>query len=545
MSQTPERRILVTSALPYANGPLHLGHILEGIQADIWARFQRLRGHDCIYLCADDAHGTAIMLSAEAQGQTPEEMIARMYHEHLADLQGFGIHFDCYHTTHSEENRHHSERIYQLCRAGGHIAERDIVQAYDPERKLFLADRLIRGDCPRCGAEDQYGDHCESCGAHYAPAELRRPRSALSGAEPTRKSSRHLFFRLPQFADSLRKWVDAGHLQKPVAGKLREWLDAGLREWDISRDAPYFGFEIPDAPGKYFYVWLDAPIGYMASCQRYCEESKRIFDDYWAAGADTELHHFIGKDIINFHGLFWPALLEATGHRCPTSLHVHGFLGVNGKKMSKSRGTFLLASDYLKRLDADYLRYYFAARLGAEVEDIDLELADFTQRVNADLIGKLVNLASRAAQLLERHCDRRTSTTLAEPALIDACVAAGESIAGHYEARRYSRAMREIMRLADDANRFVDRHKPWELARKSPDDPALRSQCTTALELFRLLSLYLKPVVPSLTARSETLLAETLDWAARDRRMGERQLAPFQPLLQRIDPKNCAALIQQ
>ena len=336
----------------------------------------------------------------------------------------------------------------------------------------------------------------------------------------------------------------AGHLQAPVAGKLREWLNAGLREWDISRDAPYFGFEIPGEQGKYFYVWLDAPIGYMASCQRYCDENGRDFDDYWALDADTELHHFIGKDIINFHGLFWPALLEAAGHRRPSSLHVHGFLGVNGEKMSKSRGTFLLASDYLRRLDTDCLRYYFAARLGAEVEDIDLNLADFTQRVNADLVGKLVNLASRAARLLERHCERRTSASPAAPGLIDECAAAGEAIAGHYEARRYSRAMREIMRLADSANRFIDQHKPWELAREAPGDPNLRAQCTTGLEVFRLLMLYLKPVVPSLAARSEALLGETLDWGARERRLGERQLAPFEPLLQRIDTANCAALVQ-
>lgn len=535
------RKILVTSALPYANGPLHLGHILESIQTDIWTRFQRLRGHCCHYICADDAHGTAIMLKAEEEGVTAEELIAQMRAEHLRDFGDFHILFDNYHSTHSEENRRCSEWVYERCRKAGYIVERTVRQAYDPEKKLFLADRFIIGECPRCNAAEQYGDSCEACGANYSAAELRNPRSALSGAAPEQRESLHYFFRLPDFADHLASWLNNERLQPQVTAKLSEWLKAGLQEWDISRDAPYFGFEIPDAPGKYFYVWLDAPIGYLASWKNFCERKGMDAEAWWTEDSETELHHFIGKDIINFHGLFWPALLKASGLRMPSAVYAHGFLTVNGEKMSKSRGTFIRARRFLETLDPDCLRYYFAARLGAGVEDIDLNLEDFRRRINADLVGKVVNIASRCARFINRHFDH----TLATPdntALTDRILDAGEEIADRFENREYRRAMRRIIALADETNRFLEEKRPWDLARQDPAAREIQSSCSTGIAAFRLLMLYLKPVLPALTQRAEAFLGEELHWETRGQNTAGRRIAQFQPLLQRITPEQITAL---
>ena len=542
MSADPVRHILLTSALPYANGPLHLGHILETIQADIWARFQRLRGHHCHYICADDAHGTAIMLKAEEEGISSEALIEKVREEHRQDFADFHIAFDNYGSTHSSENRTLSELIYRRCREGGHIAERTIVQAYDPEREMFLADRFIRGGCPRCGAEDQYGDHCELCGASYSPAELVAPRAVTSGATPVERESLHYFFRLPAFEKMLREWMAGGALQAPVANKLGEWIEAGLQEWDISRDAPYFGFEIPAAPGKYFYVWLDAPVGYMASFQNLCARSTLDFDAFWAQGAVTELHHFIGKDIIHFHGLFWPALLQAAGFRLPTAIHAHGFLTVRGEKMSKSKGTFIRARRFLEHMDPDILRYYMAARLGSGLEDIDLDPNDLVQRVNADLVGKVVNIASRCAPFLQKCFDNTLAARPAAAAALTEAEAAGAEIAACFEAREYSRALRIITSLADGANRFIDAHKPWEMARTDANDPEIQAICTTGVAIFRLLMLYLKPVVPGLAVRAESYLGEELRWETLSAVPGGRRLAPFEALFQRVDPARAAAL---
>ena len=429
MAAPAPRKILVTSALPYANGSLHLGHLLEQVQTDIWVRFQKSRGHHCLYVCADDAHGTAVMLTAEKLGISPQQQIDAVHAEHLRDSTRFLIGFDNFYTTHSDENRQWCERIYQRLKANNHIATRAITQAFDPEKQLFLADRFIKGTCPRCKTPDQYGDNCEACGATYSPADLINPVSALSGAKPIDKESVHFFFRLPEFKDMLTQWLVSDTLQVQVANKLREWVDAGLQEWDISRDAPYFGFEIPGEPGKYFYVWLDAPIGYIASFQNYCARTGHAFDEYWQPGGDTELYHFIGKDIINFHGLFWPAMLHSAGLRLPTAIYAHGFLTVNGTKMSKSRGTFIKAATYLDHLDPQYLRYYFAAKLGASVDDIDLNLEDFVQRVNSDVVGKVVNIASRCAGFLRNGSGNRLSQQCSEPALVESFMASGESIA--------------------------------------------------------------------------------------------------------------------
>ncbi|TNF33164.1 MAG: methionine--tRNA ligase [Gammaproteobacteria bacterium] len=543
MPELTPRRILVTSALPYANGPLHLGHLLETIQTDIWVRFQKLRGHDCRYVCADDAHGTAIMLKAEQEGITPEALIARVQADHMADFEGFHIGFDHYHSTHSEENRHYSTLIYQRLRDNGHIATREVTQAFDPEKGLFLADRFIKGTCPRCGADDQYGDNCEACGATYSPTELKNPRSALSGATPVEKASTHYFFTLTAFADFLKRWTRAGHVQPEVANKLAEWLDAGLQDWDISRDAPYFGFEIPDAPGKYFYVWLDAPIGYMASFQALCDREGLDFDAYWQQGSEAELYHFIGKDIINFHALFWPAMLSSAQFRTPTGVFAHGFLTVNGKKMSKSRGTFIMAKTWREHLDTEGLRYYFAAKLGASVDDIDLNLEDFVQRVNSDLVGKVVNIASRCAKFINQQFGNELAASLDRPELVEAAIEAGAGIAEAFEAREYARAIREIMAVADSANQYIDERKPWVLAKDPNQTELAHKVCTTGIHLFRLLALYLKPVTPQMVARAEVFLNEHLDWAGLERLRCGETVNPFEPLMGRIDPKTVAALV--
>jgi methionyl-tRNA synthetase len=537
------RKILVTSALPYANSPLHLGHMLEQTQTDIWVRFQQSRGHHCRYVCADDAHGTAIMLSAEAAGRTPEAHIAAIQAHHERDSAGFLIQFDHYHSTHSEENRRWSETIFQRLEAGGHIHRREITQAFDPEKSLFLADRFIKGTCPKCRAPDQYGDNCEACGATYAPADLIDPVSALSGATPVNKASDHLFFKLGDFETLLTTWINSGQLQAPIANKLREWLDNGLQDWDISRDAPYFGFEIPGYPDKYFYVWLDAPIGYIASHEVLCQQEGDDFDAYWLPGGDTELYHFIGKDIVNFHGLFWPAMLDSAGLRQPTAVYAHGFLTVNGVKMSKSRGTFILAETYLAHLDPEYLRYYFAAKLSSGVDDIDLNLDDFVQRVNADLIGKVVNIASRCAGFLRKKFDNKLSANCSEPELVQSFIDAGDSIAALYEAREFNRAMREVIALADRANQYIDDKKPWVMAKDEAQASAVQEVCSVGINLFRVLATYLKPVLPNMAQKSEAFLCTSLDWTALETPLVQHQLAPFEPLLQRVDAEVVAAMV--
>ena len=545
MTQTA-RKILVTSALPYANGPIHLGHMLEYIQTDIWVRFQKQRGHACTYVCADDAHGTAIMLRAEQMGITPEEQIKRVQQEHEADFADFHIGFDNYHTTHSPENKALSEFIYTACRDKGHIAERSITQAFDPEKNLFLADRFIKGTCPRCKAEDQYGDNCEACGATYTPAELINPKSAISGATPIEKDSVHYFFKLPDFENMLKDWIRSGTLQEAVANKLNEWLEAGLQEWDISRDAPYFGFEIPDAPGKYFYVWLDAPIGYIASFKNLCEKRDDLnFDDYWAKDSDAEVYHFIGKDIINFHALFWPAMLSCADFRTPTGVKAHGFVTVNGKKMSKSRGTFIQARTYLEHLNPEYLRYYFAAKLGNGTEDIDLNLEDFMQRVNSDVVGKVVNIASRCAGFIKKRFDGKLSDTVSNPELLDEVIAAGEQIAEHFENLEFSKAIREIMAQADKANQYIDEQKPWVLAKEEGRDQDVQDACSMGIHLFRVLCTYLKPVLPALVNNAEAFLnVESLHWDDRKETLTGHQINKFKPLMQRIEQDKIDAMLE-
>lgn len=538
------RNILVTSALPYANAPLHLGHMLEQVQTDIWVRFQRSRGHHCRYVCADDAHGTAIMLSAEHQGVTPEAHIASIKALHEADSAGFSISFDNYHSTHSAENKAWSETIFKRLDANNDITSRSVVQAYDPEKGLFLADRFIKGTCPRCKAPDQYGDNCEVCGATYSPTDVIDPVSALSGATPIEKSSEHLFFQLSHFQSLLSDWISSDSLQTPIANKLREWVDAGLQDWDISRDAPYFGFEIPGHPSKYFYVWLDAPIGYIASHQNLCERTGDDFDSYWQPGHDTELYHFIGKDIINFHGLFWPAMLASAGLRQPTAIFAHGFLTVDGTKMSKSRGTFIMASTYLEHLDPEYLRYYFAAKLGPHVDDMDLNLEDFVQRVNSDLVGKVVNIASRCAGFLRKRFDNQLSTQCTEPELMDELITAGDSIAELYETRDFQRAMREIIALADRANQYIDDKKPWVLAKEEGREQDVQDACSVGINCFRVLMTYLKPVLPQMAQKSELFLGLSLDWTALNAPLQGHVINDFSPLIQRVDPDAVNAMVE-
>jgi methionyl-tRNA synthetase len=544
MAATTPRKILVTSALPYANGSLHLGHLLEQVQTDIWVRFQKSRGHHCLYVCADDAHGTAIMLTAEKLGITAEEQIARIRQEHERDSAGFLIDFDNFHTTHSNENRYWCEEIYRRLKANDHIATRAITQAFDPEKQLFLADRFIKGSCPRCKTPDQYGDNCEACGATYSPADLIDPVSAISGVTPVAKESIHFFFKLPEFEAMLNNWLQSDTLQPQVANKLREWTEGGLQEWDISRDAPYFGFEIPGEPGKYFYVWLDAPIGYIASFQNYCERTGHPFDEYWQAGGDTELYHFIGKDIINFHGLFWPAMLHSAGLRTPTAIYAHGFLTVNGNKMSKSRGTFINAGTYLEFLDAEYLRYYFAAKLSSSVDDIDLNLEDFVQRVNSDVVGKIVNIASRCAGFLARGFDNCLTATCAQAGMVTDFIARGDSIAKLYEQREFNKAIREIVALADRANQYIDEQKPWQLAKQEGSADEVHAVCSVGINLFRILMTYLKPVLPAMAEKAEAFLNCSLDWTALQGPLLDHQLARFQPLLTRIDSKQVEAMVE-
>jgi len=536
------RRILVTSALPYANGPLHLGHMVEQIQTDIWVRFQKLRGHECHYVCASDAHGTPIMLKAEQEGISPEALIARVQASHRADSGGFLVGFDNFHTTHSPENRHYTELFYERLLAAGYIARRPIQQAYDPVKNLFLPDRYIKGGCPRCSAPDQYGDSCEVCGATYGPTDLKNPVSVLSGATPVTRESEHFFFRLGAFEQMLREWTTSASVQPEIANKLAEWFEQGLQDWDISRDAPYFGFEIPREPGKYFYVWLEAPIGYMASAQDYCNRTGLSFDDFWSAGSTAELHHFIGKDIAYFHTLFWPAMLHGAGYRRPTAVHCHGFLTVNGQKMSKSRGTFIMARTYLEHLDPEYFRYYIAGKLGPAVEDIDLNLEDFVLRVNSDLVGKVVNIASRCAGFISKRFDGKLGG--ADTALVAELTSAGDTIAAHYEQREYAKAMRVVMGLADRANQYIDQEKPWQLAKDPAQEARVQAVCSTGIELFRVLMTYLKPVLPAMAARAEDFLQSTLTWDALAAPLGAHTVAAFSPLMNRVDMDKVNAMIE-
>lgn len=538
------RKILVTSALPYANGSIHLGHMLEYIQTDMWVRFQKHRGNQCIYVCADDAHGSAIMLRAEKEGITPEQLIDNVKAEHSADFSDFLVDFDNFHSTHSDENRELSSMIYTRLRDAGHIATRSITQYFDPEKKMFLADRFIKGTCPKCGTEDQYGDNCEKCGATYAPTDLKDPKSAISGATPVLKDSKHFFFDLPAFDAMLKSWTRSGTLQDAVANKIAEWLDAGLQQWDISRDAPYFGFEIPDEPGKYFYVWLDAPVGYMASFKNLCARRPDLdFDAFWTKDSTTELYHFIGKDIVNFHALFWPAMLEGAGLRKPTGINVHGYLTVNGQKMSKSRGTFIKARTYLDQLSPEYLRYYYAAKLGKGVDDLDLNLDDFVQKVNSDLIGKVVNIASRCAGFIHKGNAGVMVAENAAPELTDAFLAAAPGIAEAYEARDFARAMREIMGLADRANAYIADKAPWSLAKQEGKQDEVQAVCALGINLFRQLVIFLKPVLPLLAADAEKFLnIAPLTWDDHKTLLSNHQLNPFQALMSRIDPAKVEAM---
>ncbi|NVF14657.1 methionine--tRNA ligase [Vreelandella maris] len=545
MSTTATRNILVTSALPYANGAIHLGHLLEYIQTDIWVRFQKSRGQQCYYVCADDAHGTAIMLRAEQEGITPEALIERVSQDHQTDFSRFGVGFDNYHSTHSTENRHFSEMIYKRLRDKGHIATRDIEQMFDPQKGLFLADRFIKGTCPKCGSEDQYGDNCEKCGATYTPADLINPVSAISGATPEVRTSTHYFFKLPDFADFLQRWIDDGHVQPQIRNKLMEWFESGFNEWDISRDAPYFGFEIPDAPGKYFYVWLDAPIGYLASFKNLCDREGIDFDSYWKKGSDAEVYHFIGKDIVYFHALFWPAMLHGADLRTPTAVNCHGFLTVDGAKMSKSRGTFIKAATYADHLNPEYLRYYFAAKLTSKVDDLDLNLEDFAARVNSDLVGKVVNIASRCAGFVKKIGGGNLSAHCAEPQMVARFIAAGDDIADDFEAREFSRAMRKIMELADEANTYIADKEPWALAKQDGRDAEVHEICSVGINLFRQLMVYLAPVVPAMAEQArEFLNVESLDWHTRQAVLTEHSINKFKPLMTRVDRDKIDAMIE-
>ncbi len=546
-----KRKILVTSALPYANGPIHLGHLVEYIQTDIWVRFQKMRGHECHYVCADDTHGTPVMLRAQQEGISPENLIARMTEEHQRDFADFGIGFDNYYSTHSDENREIVTEIYRRLSQAGHITRRTIKQAYDPVKNMFLPDRFIKGTCPRCNAPDQYGDSCEACGATYSPTELKNPVSALSGVPPVEKDSEHYFFKLGDFESWLREWLHpditkARHVQPEVANKLSEWFEAGLKDWDISRDAPYFGFEIPDAPDKYFYVWLDAPVGYMASFKNLCAKKGLRFDDFWGKDSTAELYHFIGKDILYFHTLFWPAMLSGAGFRTPTAVFAHGFLTINGTKMSKSRGTFINARTYLNHLHPRYLRYYFAAKLSSRVEDIDLSFDDFTARINSNLVGKYVNIASRTAGFITDRFGGKLGKEAVNKELLHEVQNAAETIAACYENREYAEAVRLIMGLADKANVFVDDRKPWLMAKDPAQNEHLQQVCTTSLNLFRLLTIYLKPILPKIAEDVATFLnIPPLAWADAKVLLTGHTINPYQHLATRVDPKNVQALLDE
>ena len=540
-----QRKILITSALPYANGPTHLGHLLEYIQTDIWSRFQKLQGHEAYYVCADDAHGTPIMLNAQKQGITPEEMVKNVSIERQRDFADFNIKFDNYHSTHSQENKEFSELIYNRLNDAGHIKKHTISQLFDPEKGIFLPDRFVTGTCPTCKSEDQNGDSCDACGATYSPTELINPRSVMSGAEPILKNSEHYFFDLPAFESMLKEWLHSGTIQQEMANKLDEWFADGLQQWDISRDAPYFGFEIPNAPGKYFYVWLDAPIGYMASFKNLCDKQDIDFDAFWQEGSDAELYHFIGKDIIYFHSLFWPAMLEGAQFRKPTNVFAHGFVTVNGAKMSKSKGTFIKARTYLDNLDPEFLRYYYAAKLNSGITDLDLNLEDFAQRVNSDLVGKVVNIASRCAGFITKKFDGKLSDTIMEQQLLAEFQNASATITEHYENREYSRAIREIMALADKANQFIDNAAPWVLIKDESKQEEAHQVCSLGLNLFRVLITYLKPVLPGMATNVEAFLNDELTWQGVQTALISHPINKFKPLMQRVEMDKVNKMVEE
>ncbi len=546
MSTTP-RKILVTSALPYANGSLHMGHMVEYLQTDIWVRFQKLRGHSCIYVCASDSHGTPIMIKAREQGISPEELTKRFSEEFVRDFSEFGVDFDNYHTTHSPENEALTVEMYEALRERGDIYTKTIEQAYDEKEGMFLPDRFVRGTCPFCKTEDQYGDACENCGKTYTPADLIDPVSVLSGTTPITRESEHYFFRLGNYTDHLHEWTDSAGLDRGVKAKLKEWFDAGFLDWDISRDAPYFGFRIPGTEDKYFYVWLDAPVGYPASFRHLCERRDDLdFDEYWRPGHDTEVYHFIGKDIMYFHMLFWPAVLEGSGFRTPTSVYAHGFLTVNGQKMSKARGTFIKARTYLDNLDPNYLRYYYAAKLGPTIEDIDLNLDDFIARVNSDLVGKLVNIASRCAGFIGKRFDGRLADALPEPDLFAKVADASETIAEHYEKREYSKAMRLVMSLADEANRYIDENKPWIMIKDESKLDDVQLVCTQGLNMFRSLMIYLAPVLPEIAEKTRAFLGEDdWGWADAAEPMLGATINKFKPLLTRVEQDKVDKMVEE
>lgn len=539
------RTILVTAALPYANGPIHIGHLVEYVQTDIWARLQKMRGNTCWYVCADDAHGTPIMLRAEREGVEPAVLIERMSVEHQRDFADFGIEFDHYGSTDSPENHALVRSFYERLRDGGHVTTRTIQQFFDPDREMFLPDRFIRGTCPRCKTPDQYGDSCDNCGSTYAPKDLIDPVSVVSGVRPVERDAEHKFLKLGDFESELRRWLTEHELQSEVVNKLDEWFEEGLRDWDISRDEPYFGIEIPDAPGKYFYVWVDAPVGYMASFKQLCDRDGLDFDAVWAADSDVEVHHFIGKDIVYFHCLFWPAMLFGAGYRMPTSVWAHGFLTVDGQKMSKTKGTFVAARTYLDHLNPDWLRYYYAAKLGAGLVDIDLNLDDFARRINSDLVGKVVNIASRCAGFLRKRFDLRLADALDQPEVFEEVAAGGDAIAAAFDARDYNRAVRAIMALADRANRYIDERQPWVIAKEDGRDAELHAICTTGINLFRSLITYLKPVIPITAAKAEIFLdAEPLQWSDAATPILGRTIRVYEPLMMRVDPKAVEAMIE-
>ena len=550
------RKILVTSALPYANGSIHLGHMVEHIQTDVWVRFQKLRGHECYYCCADDTHGTPVMLAAQKQGIAPEDMIAKVREEHLADFTGFGIGYDNYYSTHSPENKQFSQDIYRALKANGKIESRVIEQLFDPEKQMFLPDRFVKGECPKCHAHDQYGDNCEVCGTTYSPTELINPYSAVSGAKPELRESEHFFFKLGECADFLKAWTSGNnphdgkpHLQPEALNKMKEWLGEGeettLSDWDISRDAPYFGFEIPDAPGKYFYVWLDAPVGYMASFKNLCDRIGINFDEYFKADSQTEMYHFIGKDILYFHALFWPAMLHFSGHRAPTGVYAHGFLTVDGQKMSKSRGTFITAKSYLEQgLNPEWMRYYIAAKLNSKIEDIDLNLQDFISRVNSDLVGKYVNIAARASGFIAKRFEGRLKD-VSDSALLAKLAAESETIAEQYENREYAKALRDIMALADIVNEYVDANKPWELAKQEGQDERLHEVCSELINAFTMLTAYLAPVLPKVAENAAKFLnLEAITWANTRETLGEHAINKYEHLMQRVEQKQVDDLIE-
>ena len=550
------RKILVTSALPYANGSIHLGHMVEHIQTDVWVRFQKLRGHECHYCCADDTHGTPVMLAAQKQGIAPEDMIAKVREEHLADFTGFNIGYDNYYSTHSPENKQFSQDIYRALKANGKIESRVIEQLFDPEKQMFLPDRFVKGECPKCHAQDQYGDNCEVCGTTYSPTELINPYSAVSGAKPELRESEHFFFKLGECADFLKAWTSGNnphdgkpHLQPEALNKMKEWLGEGeettLSDWDISRDAPYFGFEIPDAPGKYFYVWLDAPVGYMASFKNLCNRIGVDFDEYFKADSQTEMYHFIGKDILYFHALFWPAMLHFSGHRAPTGVYAHGFLTVDGQKMSKSRGTFITAKSYLEQgLNPEWMRYYIAAKLNSKIEDIDLNLQDFISRVNSDLVGKYVNIAARASGFIAKRFEGRLKD-VADSELLAKLTAQSEAIAECYESREYAKALRDIMALADIVNEYVDANKPWELAKQEGQDERLHEVCSELINAFTMLTAYLAPVLPKVAENAAKFLnLEAITWANTRETLGEHAINKYEHLMQRVEQKQVDDLIE-